>query len=220
MHAKRILACLITLAFSACAPDHIAPTPVARPVETVPITPLVEKARQEAADARETASQLSDKVDVLHDQTAKLGTGLKAATAEADRLRQQKAASEKELEGLWQMLTNEQARAAEMFRQVETSKELAALATKQRMLAETRLGELTELAAARDSEVANLRLHADGLSAQIVVKDRTIKMQSGQISELERKAAVGSYLKGCIWFLGIAATVCAALYVLTKLKLL
>jgi chromosome segregation ATPase len=218
MHAKRILACLATLAIAACAPDQIAPPPVARPVETVPIAPLVEKARQEAADARETASQLSDKVDVLHDQTAKLGTGLKAATAEADRLRQQKAASEKELDGLWQMLTNEQSRAAALFDEVEKSKTLADQHRQQLLIAAKRIDALLVEAARADAELTALRAQHDDQAAQINQAREIEARLQDQLKKAEADAALSRTIKSTAGIAMVALLVFGLIILAMKIR--
>ena len=143
-----------------------------------------------------------------------------AATAEADRLRKQKAATEKELDGLWQLLNGTEARAAALFAEVESAKRIADEQKAHRVIAEKRLDELAKAAIARDNETLELRSQRDHYVSEL---DKAVKAHAAMqasLSAAEQKAAVGTYLKGCIWFIGIALFLALLFYILTKLRIL
>jgi len=214
-----LTACTAWLAPS-CAPTPKAIVVAPPPQTSAPVAPLVVQAKQEAAAARETAHKLETKVDAMVVTTAALRTGLQAATSEADRLRNQKTATEKELDALWRMLTAEQDRAAEMFNQVEASKALTIEATRQRLVAERGMDALAIAATASDIEKANLRAQNASQAEQIAQAAANEKILSDKLRKAETRAAVGSYLKGIVWFLGIAGVLCTALWIAIKIKLI
>ena len=143
-----------------------------------------------------------------------------SATAEAARLKAQKAASEKELDSLWILLTGTEARAKALFDEVEKAKAIADEQRAARLLAEKGLEELAKAAIARDTETLELRAQRDALANEL---DQAVKAHARMqvsLSKAEQKAAVGSYLKGCIWFIGVALFLSLLFYILTKLRIL
>jgi len=204
------------LAMASCAHQaKIQPAPP-RPVESAAVAPSVEIVKKQAAVQRATSEKLEGKVATLAKATGELQTGLVAATAEAARLRAAKAATESELDGLWQMLTNETSRAAEMFAAAEESRKLADDQKAQRIEAEKRLADLATVAALRDSEVGNLRLQLDAMAKQIQAAQASEAAMQASLAKAEKKAAVGTYLKGIVWVLGIAAFLALALWIASK----
>jgi chromosome segregation ATPase len=169
-----------------------------RPPEAAAVTPLVDQVQADTTAARETAAKLENKVDDLHRATATLRAGITTATAESDRLRKQKAATEAELDGLWRMLTNEQAGAAALFREVESSKALAEQHRLQRMVAEKRIEELAKAAAAGDAERFALRQNHDAMASQIEAARKTEAELSAKLAKAEKGAAVASFIKGTV----------------------
>lgn len=218
---SKIAATAIAAIFTvACTPPRNIPPPPPKPIETAPVTPTVEAVKAQVAVQRATSEKLEGKVETLARTTGELRTGLAAATAEAARLRDAKTATESELDGIWRMLQAEQNRAAEMFAAADESRKLADDQRKQRIEAEKRLADLTTAAALRDSETANLRKAVEQMAKQIeAARDAEATMQAS-LAKAERKAAVGSYLKGIVWFLGIAAFLAFALWLATKFRLI
>lgn len=205
-----------------CSPDAATPPPRAIPAprQTEAVTPLVERVRADTAKSGEVSAKLEGKVEALQRTTGELRAGMSAATAEADRLRKQKAATEKELDGLWKLLNGTEARAAALFAEVESAKQIADEQKAHRLVSEKRLDELAKAAIARDIETLELRDQRDQLAADV---DRAGKVHAdmlARLSKAEQRAAVGAYLKGCIWFLGVSLFLALLFYILTKLKIL
>lgn len=219
LHPSLPLAAAILLASCSTTPD-VPPRAIPEPTQTAAVSPLVDQAKADAAKGGEVSARLESKVESLQRTTADLRTGMTAATAEADRLRKQKAATEKELDGLWQLLNGTEARAAALFAEVESAKRIADEQKAHRVIAEKRLDELAKAAIARDNETLELRSQRDHYVSEL---DKAVKAHAAMqasLSAAEQKAAVGTYLKGCIWFIGIALFLALLFYILTKLRIL
>lgn len=200
---RNLMTALLAFVLASCATAPKTAPALPRPAEAAPVAPLVDRAQADAAAARETSAKLEGKVETLHRDAATLKTGIMAATAEADRLRKQKAATEAELDGLWRMLTNEQERAAALFREVETSKTLAEQHRQQRILAEKRLEELAKAATAADAEAATLRQQHDAMARQIEAARKTEAELSAKLAKAEKGAAVARFIKGTVALVAI-----------------
>lgn len=216
--ASRFLALSIVL--TACSPTVQPPRAMPAPIQSAAVTPVVDAVRADSVKTSEVSGRLESQVESLRKSSADLRQNFAAATAEAARLKAQKAATEKELDGLWLILTGTEARAKALFDEVEKAKAIADEQKAQRSIAEKRLDELAKAALARDTETLELRAQRDDLAAEL---DKAVKaharMQSS-LSAAEQKAAVGTYLKGCIWFIGIALFLSLLFYILTKLRIL
>lgn len=200
---RALLLALGSVALASCARDTpVPPRAIPAPVQSAAVSPAVDGVKADAAKTAEVSGRLEAKVESLQRATADLRTGMTAATAEADRLRKQKIASEKELDALWKMLTNEEARAAALFAEVEKAKEIADQQKAHRAIAEKRLDELAKAAIARDTETLELRAQRDHLSGELDKAGQVHADMLAKLSKAEMKAAVGSYLKGIVWFLG------------------
>lgn len=218
-HLSLTLAAVIILASCSTAPEA-PPKAIPAPTQTVAVSPLVDQAKADAAKGGEVSSRLEGKVESLQRTTGELRAGMSVATAEADRLRKQKAATEKELDGLWQLLNGTEARAAALFAEVETAKKIADEQKAHRIIAEKRLDELAKAAIARDNETLELRSQRDHYVSEL---DKAVKAHASmqaRLSAAEQKAAVGTYLKGCIWFIGVALLLSLLFYILTKLRII
>jgi chromosome segregation ATPase len=143
---------------------------------------------------------------------------MSAATAEADRLRKQKAANEKELDGLWQLLTASDEHAKRLFAEVEEAKAAAEAQRQQRQVAEVRLNELAQAAIARDTETLELRDQRDHFASELAQAAKVRADLSDQLRKAEMRAAVGSYLKGVGWFIGIVIVLVIAVKVIAFFK--
>lgn len=215
---KLILASVLLVA--SCATTEPPPRAMPAPIQSAAVTPVVDAVRANSARSSEVSGRLESQVESLRKSTADLRQDFAAATAEASRLKAQKAASEKELDALWLILNSTEQRAKALFDEVEKAKTIADEQKAQRAVAEKRLDELAKAALARDTETLELRAQRDDLAAEL---DKSVKaharMQS-RLSAAEQKAAVGTYLKGCIWFIGIALFLSLLFYILTKLRIL
>lgn len=206
--------------FSCSSKTEAPPRAIPAPIQAAAVTPAVDAVKADATKSREISGRLEKQVETLQRTTSDLRQGFAAATAEAARLKAQKQASEKELDGLWDMLTGTEQRAKALFEEVEKAKAIADQQKAQRVVAEKRLDELAKAAIARDTETSELRTQRDHLADEL---DKAVKaharMQS-RLSAAEQKASVGTYLKGCIWFIGISLFLALLFYILTKLRIL
>lgn len=207
---------LALLPIAGCAPKaipvaNVAPAP--RPVEAV--APAARQAREDSLRAGEASSRLEGKVAELQRTTGELRAGMSGATQEADRLRKQKTATEKELDGLWQLLTASDEHAKRLFAEVEQAKAFADEQNRLRLIADRRSVELVTMAAMKDQEVLELRTENDFLRAELEVAKRSQETLTAQKDAAEKQAAVGNYLRK--WLIGIVAAV--VLYFLLKLAL-
>lgn len=198
--------------------DPVPPKAIPAPRQSAAVSPLVDQAKADAAKGGEVSSRLEGKVESLQRTTGELRAGMSVATSEADRLRKQKAATEKELDGLWQLLNGTEARAAALFAEVETAKKIADEQKAHRVIAEKRLDELAKAAIARDTETAELRDQRDHLAGELDKAGKVHADMLARLSKAEQKAAVGSYLKGCIWFIGIVIVLVVAVRVMAFFK--
>lgn len=150
-----ILAWCLLYMLVGCAPklDPIPPRAIPAPRQSEAVTPLVDRVRAEAAKSGEVSAKLEGRVEALQRTTGELRAGMSAATAEADRLRKQKAATEQELDGLWQLLTASDEHAKRLFAEVEEAKSAAEAQRQQRQLSDVRLSELAQAAVARDPTI-------------------------------------------------------------------
>jgi hypothetical protein len=212
-----IIVCVLAVA-SCAGTTQVPPKAIPAPRQSMAVTPLVDQARADAAKGGEVSSRLESKVESLQRTTGELRSGMAMATAEADRLRKQKAATENELDALWQMLNGTEARAVALFAEVESAKLIADEQKAHRVIAEKRLDELAKAAIARDNETLELRDQRDHYAAEL---DKAGKVHAdilAKLSKAEMKAAVGTYLKGIVWFIGIVLVLIVAVRVIAFFK--
>ena len=221
-HEKTIIGLIFaSFALVGCVPKETAPPQaIIAPNQSAAVSPLVDQAKADAAKGGEVSAKLERQVETLRKNSLDLQHGFSAATNEAARLRAQKAASEKELDALWEMLNGTEARAKELFAEVEKAKAIADEQRDHRVLAEKRLDELAKAALARDTETLELRKQRDFLADENERAGKVIEGLKVDLRRADMKAAVGSYLKGVAWFIGIVLTLIAAFWVATKIKLI
>lgn len=218
-YLSRPVAALVLL-LSACSNPQPPPRAIPAPIQSAAVTPAVDAVRTDSAKQREVSGRLESQVDALRKSSADLRQDFASATAEAARLKVQKAASEKELDALWLILNGTEARAKALFDEVEKAKAIADEQKAQRSVAEKRLDELAKAAIARDTETAELRTQRDHLADELEKAIQAHARMQTRLSAAEQKAAVGTYLKGCIWFIGVSLFLALLFYILTKLRIL
>lgn len=211
--------CLIYMLVG-CAPKAypVPPRAIPAPRQAEAVTPLVERVRADSAKSGEVSAKLEGKVEALQRTTGELRAGMSAATAEADRLRKQKAATEKELDGLWQLLTASDEHAKRLFAEVEDAKRVADEQRGHRLLAEKRLDELAKAAIARDNETLELRDQRDHYASELDKAGKVHADMLAKLSKAEMKAAVGTYLKGVVWFIAVLIVLVIAVKVIAFFK--
>lgn len=208
----------LALILVGCSTAPAPPRAIPAPLQTAAVSPLADQAKADAAKGGEVSSRLEGKVESLQRTTADLRAGMSLATTEADRLRKQKAATEKELDALWQLLNGTEARAAALFAEVETAKKIADEQKAHRLVAEKRLDELAKAAIARDNETLELRDQRDHLASELDKAGKVHADMLAKLSKAEMKAAVGTYLKGVGWFIGIVIVLVVAVRVMAFFK--
>ncbi len=205
------LSCLAFLAAS-CAyrppPPGTVPT---APAKVDAVAPAVESYRRASNSSGATSAKLESQVNALSQQATSLRTGLEAATAEAQRLTQQKSATEKELNNLWLSLTTLTERNQLLEKEAAAANSTALTQQAMRAALETELDDLVSRANAKDSEAGVLRLQHADLSAEVLRLNGDITKLTAAKDKAEKSAAVGRYIKGCIWFLAIIAIAFIAL---------
>lgn len=212
---------LLALILAACAPStENAPRAIPAPIQSAAVTPAVDAVKADASKSREISGRLESQIETLRKNSIDLQHGFSAATSEAAKLKAQKQASEKELDALWDMLNGTEARAKEMFAEVEKAKAYADEQREFRALAEKRLDELAKAAIARDTETMELRAQREHLSDELARGERINAELRAKLASAEKKAAVGSFLKGVCWFIGIIFTLIALFCVATKIRLI
>lgn len=213
----KTLALLAALLACSCAPRAIPlPGVPTAPKPSAAVSPAVETVRRESAAAQVTAAKLESQVGKLVDQTADLREDFTAAVTEAERLKAQATADEKELSALWQMLSNSEKKVRNLFTEAEAARESAALHKSQRLAAESNLEALARAAASRDAEVETLRLQRDDMAVTIRSQQESYQKLTADFDKANRQSAVGSYLSGWVRFIGIAVVLVAAVWCFVK----
>ena len=213
----KALTLLIAILLASCASKIEAPPrAIPAPIQSAAVTPAVDAVKADSAKSREISGKLEQQVEALRKNSIDLQHGFSVATTEAARLKAQKTASEKELDALWDMLNGTEARAKALFAEVEKAKAFADQQRDFRMIAEKRLDDLAKAAIARDTETMELRAQREHLTGELLRSDKTITRLKAELSTAERKAAVGSYLKGVGVFIGLGIIAIIAFWVLTR----
>ena len=153
-----LVALAFVLAFSACTaapgtvPKHVPITapPVAKRVDLSP-------AQRSTTEASRSNVQATGSVGRIAAELSGLKLDFKATVAEADRLRKQKAASERELELLWQNLTDISTRHEGLAKEAETAKGALAYQTVTLRNVEDHLAMVQRDAEAKEVEASILR---------------------------------------------------------------
>ena len=215
---EALIAACLCLAFTGCGsapePGIVRPTP---PPVAAPVAPVAEAVRRDAAASAIVATRLEGQVVGLQRSTANLRDGMQKALDEAARLRDAKAASEAELDALWKMLTDSNEKARNLFAEVEAARASADEQRDLRVAAEQNLISLARAASLRDAENETLRTQNADLVKSLDAAARHQAALTDKLRKAERNAALGTYVKGCVWFLGIAAVILLALKIFKPL---
>jgi len=166
------------------------------PPRSASVLPVVQAARVHQAATAAVSASLEGQVATLRQSASQLRDGMADAVLEADRLRQQKSASQAELNGLWSKLAALDAR--NLFLETEKADSLASQHRILRAQQQVALEEVASVAASSDAELSMLRLQhadmADTIRVQAVAADR----QAAQLVASEKRAAVGEFLRRCL----------------------
>jgi chromosome segregation ATPase len=154
--------CGLLLWCVSCAPKAIPLPPGYQPQAPVPqaedAMPYVDGLRDAHALADAASAINQARSDNVANQTATLRAGINKVTAEADRLRKQKAATEEELDSLWQLLTHENERAIALFAEAEKARDGLIEERRLRAEANAKLAPLQKAVVDISNEAKALRL--------------------------------------------------------------
>jgi len=201
---------------SSCAPQPvpraiIAPVPIA----TASTAPALAAARTQQSATAAVSAKLETQVNTLRQSASDLQDGMADAVLEADRLRQQKSATEAELNNLWQKLTDLNTR--NLFLESETEAAVQ-FATEQKSLrdqAETGMAQLTEITADQEAELTAYRSQYETLSTAYATAEQARAALEESLQAAEKSAAIGDYLRR--WLFGLVALIAA--YFVIKLAM-
>lgn len=169
--ATTLLGAVCALVMASCAPSAPplpSPTVMPKPVQAASATPALDSARKASADADLEAARARDSLAKAKASLSDINSAWKATTAEADRLRKQKSASELELIALYNQMVEQEKRSNVLVSEMATTE--AALLNEKNLRAEvtTKLGDAERLVIKKDAEADELRRlleYSEGLSA-------------------------------------------------------
>lgn len=147
-----MLLCSNCTAQPGTVPKHV-PIPAPPVAKRVDLSPL----QRSTTEASRSNARASGSVGRIAAELSGLKLDLKATVAEADRLRKQKAASERELELLWQSLTDISGRHETLAKEAETAKGALANQTVTLRNVEDHLAMVQRDAEAKEVEASILR---------------------------------------------------------------
>ena len=218
---KLFLALLPFIFLTAC--DPVAVIPARAPTAPPPaehVAPMVDAAQNSEQKVRQAGERLEGRVVELSQNATALHNDMMAAVAEADKLRKQKTATEEQLTDLWRRLTEITNRNMFLEKEADDALNDANAQKLARVELEKQIGLLKKAGVAKDQE-------NDTLTSQNGDKRLTISDQGEIINKLnaravaaEKNAAVGSYLKGCVWVLGILLFLAVLFFILIRTKLI
>lgn len=178
------------LALASCAPKAVPVTdyrPQAAVQPVAAVAPSAAIARDATAKADTASAITADRIDTVSKQSASLRDGLSQAIAEADRLRQQKSATEAELEATWQSLNALGNRARDLFQEAEAAKLAAKEEKALREYANLRFQQMEMLAQQKDIENSGLKLQiTDAETGSKVAHDSSIQATERAAKESAR----------------------------------
>lgn len=205
---------MLILALASCtAPTPPPPKAIPAPRQSADVSPLVAAAREDAVKAGTVSAKLEGQVEGLKATSGHLADGLGAAIAELDKLRFAKAATETELESLWAMLTASNTQARNLFAEVEKAKATADEQKVARLGAERAIDSLLKAAAEADREKLELRDQREHYAAELAKAGIVHADLLEKLSIADKKAAVGTYLKGIAAFVILILAAVVALKV-------
>jgi len=213
---------LLCVFLAACAPSiKKVPAPVmTAPARAVAVTPAATSAQAASNATGVVSAKLEGQVASLKVTTTNLRDGMNSTLKEVERLRAAKTATEIELTGLAAMMNDSNKRAGELLIEVGTAQTTAQEQTLLRAKAEKEIGALVKAAAARDAETDTLRLQNKDLNDLVKAKSEEADGLRTSLTEADKAAAVGSYLKWVIGVMGLLLFLAAAGLIYLKFVLL
>ena len=198
-----------------------APTPPPRaiipsaPPRTAPAAPVIAAAATTQSATAAVSAKLESQVNLLRQSASDLQDGMAEAVLEADRLRQQKSATEADLQGLWQKLTALQTRNLFLETEAETAVTYATEQKERRAAAEQAVTDLTALTTAQEAELSRYRQQYETLTTAYQASEQARAKAETARAAADKQAAIGNYLRR--WLFGLVALI--AVYFLIKLAI-
>lgn len=193
---------------ASCAP---APAPRAiipsAPPRSAPAAPVIAAANSTQSASTAASAKLESQVNLLRQSASDLQDGMAEAVLEADRLRKQKSATEADLDGLWQKLTNLQTRNLFLEAEAETAVTYAVEQKERRAAAEQAVTDLTALTTAQEAELSSYRVKYQDLATAYHASEKSRAIADAARAAAEKQAAVGNYLRRCLF--GLVALIAA-----------
>lgn len=120
------------------------------------------------------SAETSAKVQSVKKESVRLRADLDTATAEADRLRQQKTATEAELTALWESLKKASERNLFLEMEIAGTEKSLIRESELRAIADAEIDKLQRNARAKDVEVRLMRVSVDVLNHDIVKLEKSV----------------------------------------------
>jgi chromosome segregation ATPase len=213
---KSILA-ILTAALVSCSHSvppiaHVGPAPA----KSAEVAPVALQVREDAAAAAVVSDKVERGVDAATKRASALSTRLDAVQAEADRLRKLTAFTEDERNSIFALYDDTKKEMRNLFVELESVSKDAANQKSMRVTAEANLMALSEAALLRDTEVIELRAQREDFTNALDQARTSLAESEKNLASSEKRAAVGSYLKGMAVFITIGILVIIAFWVLLK----
>jgi ABC-type transporter Mla subunit MlaD len=218
----KYLTTLLSFAILAsCAPKAVRIAdyqPQAKVEKQAALTPAVHVVREASSKADSASAVTADRIASVSQKSKGLLNALDAATAEADRQRKQKSATEAELESAWQQLNQLRNRARDLFAETEAAKSSASEERRLRQLANDRMTEMEGAALTKDIEVSNLHLQlADAESGSKAAHEAATN--NANVAAAEKSRADSAEAKAGTWIkISIVSWIVAAIALFLAIK--
>lgn len=194
---------LATAILASCA-TRPPPTHFTAPKPAVDVSQSAAAVRANAVAGFVVSQRLENQVESLTVKTATLQDSLAKSFIEATKLKDQKTATEAELDSLYESMLAGQTQVLALVDEAQAAKVTAVEQAVLRAKAEGDLERLTADAAARDAETATLRLQNADMEKLISAQQAAVDRSQARMEKAEKAAAVGNYLK---WVIGISVLV-------------
>lgn len=203
----KILIPIFLFGLFSCAPKSgsIPFIPQSEVEKAQSVSPALSSYSASVKEADIASAIVSERVDSAARQSLSLQSSLDLAIENADKLRKQKAATEKDLEEAWASLNSLGNQARNLFNELNNVKE--ALSTEQslRRFASSQLDQVKEIANKKDAEADLLRLQlvdseesGRALSQSLLDSSKSLKSETTRADKAEQRAS--------IWFWSFVAS--------------
>ncbi|MES2995906.1 MAG: hypothetical protein V4733_03760 [Verrucomicrobiota bacterium] len=163
---KEFITLLISALAVSCAPKAIIPKAVPAPAQRLSALPEIDKASNAAAQTAAHSRKLEARLETIRTVAGEQVIAAVGARAEAQRLREQKSATENELAGLTIMLGNSERLARDLFAEAEGARVAKQQGESLREALGDALANARILAGEKEIETQSLRIQRDHFAAE------------------------------------------------------